>query len=381
MGISQPHSLDWLDAPRPDALAEAAKQLRLLDALTDEGHLTRLGREMASLPIEPRLSRALLRARELGCLDVAAAVAALVVGEELYCRAGSPQLVAAAEATRKRCVSNDGDFIAMLRLFDAWRQVGHHRRERWCESNGVHSRALRSADEVRLQLLAMLNRVGRGVPPHTAESHPAESHPAESHLDAERRCREAFCAGYYMHSARRLRGLNAFLTIAEPQQTVLPRAECALGAASGSELTSHLIFHELVWSGRLYMRHACAVEWKWLEPYIRNLSAVDIPRLLGAGTGTSCLQAEGWGRGGVGGGRGGEGAGSGGDTRESLSGGDGASQVESGGESGCGGCVSHEGSVRRNDKTRVAEAKQRLKARRDARALEEAARVKTQRGT
>ena len=371
MGISQPHSLDWLDAPRPDALAEAAKQLRLLDALTDEGHLTSLGREMASLPIEPRLSRALLRARELGCLDVAAAVAALVVGEELYCRAGSPQLVAAAEATRKRCVSNDGDFISMLRLYDEWRQVAHHRRERWCESHGVHSRALRSADEVRLQLLAMLNGVGCGVPPHTAESH----------LDAERRCREAFCAGYYMHSARRLRGLNAFLTIAEPQQTVLPRAECALGAASGSRLTSHLIFHELVWSGRLYMRHACAVEWKWLEPHIRNLSAVDIPRLLGAGTGTSCLGAEGWARGGVGGGWGGEGEGSGGATRESLSGGDGASQVESGGESGWGGFVSHEGSVRRNDKTRVAEAKERLKARRDARALEEAARVKEQRGT
>lgn len=77
-GVRDAAALRWLDAPPAGALNQARSLLTELEALDDEGRITALGREMASLPLHPRLSHMLLRARPLGLAGLACDVAALL---------------------------------------------------------------------------------------------------------------------------------------------------------------------------------------------------------------------------------------------------------------------------------------------------------------
>ncbi len=77
-GVRDAAQLAWLDAPPPGALAQARELLHELDALDDKGAITALGRQMAGLPLHPRLAHMLLRAQAQGSGALACDVAALL---------------------------------------------------------------------------------------------------------------------------------------------------------------------------------------------------------------------------------------------------------------------------------------------------------------
>lgn len=61
-GVRDPAELRWLQAPPRPAWEQALALLKRLEALDDAGHITRLGRAMAGLPLHPRLAALLLGA-------------------------------------------------------------------------------------------------------------------------------------------------------------------------------------------------------------------------------------------------------------------------------------------------------------------------------
>ena len=60
LGINDLLAFDFIDKPPDDTLIRALDLLYALGAFNDRGELTKLGRRMAELPIDPKLSRALL---------------------------------------------------------------------------------------------------------------------------------------------------------------------------------------------------------------------------------------------------------------------------------------------------------------------------------
>jgi ATP-dependent helicase HrpB len=78
-GVTDPRTLDWVDAPPEATLAAAEELLRRLGALDGAGAITASGRRMAELPLHPRLATLALGAGEAGC----AAAAALSAGARL----------------------------------------------------------------------------------------------------------------------------------------------------------------------------------------------------------------------------------------------------------------------------------------------------------
>ncbi|HEU4499714.1 MAG TPA: ATP-dependent helicase HrpB, partial [Sphingomicrobium sp.] len=77
-GESDPARLPFLDPPPPPALAEARQRLARLGAIDDDGHVTAHGREIASIPLEPRLAHMLIEAGTRGFAAAAAEAAALL---------------------------------------------------------------------------------------------------------------------------------------------------------------------------------------------------------------------------------------------------------------------------------------------------------------
>ncbi len=55
-GLRDPHALPWLDAPPETALQSAEELLHRLGALDKDGAITRFGKELAALPLHPRLA-------------------------------------------------------------------------------------------------------------------------------------------------------------------------------------------------------------------------------------------------------------------------------------------------------------------------------------
>ncbi len=77
-GVADPGTLRWLDPPPPAALAEAGKRLSTLGALDEGGRPTVHGRDIARLPLPPRLAHMLVNAAEQGEGVLAAEVAVLL---------------------------------------------------------------------------------------------------------------------------------------------------------------------------------------------------------------------------------------------------------------------------------------------------------------
>jgi len=82
-----PPEVEWLEAPPPESLQAAAELLERLGAIDARGALTRQGREMARLPLHPRLARLILDAGDDGC----ALAAVLSAGEK---RSGASDVLA-----------------------------------------------------------------------------------------------------------------------------------------------------------------------------------------------------------------------------------------------------------------------------------------------
>ncbi len=82
-GARDAATLRWLDPPPAAQLASARDLLARLGALDGQGRISAHGREMARLPLHPRLAHLLLKARSLGLVPLAAQLAALLSERDL----------------------------------------------------------------------------------------------------------------------------------------------------------------------------------------------------------------------------------------------------------------------------------------------------------
>ncbi|MDD5758862.1 MAG: ATP-dependent helicase HrpB [Desulfobulbaceae bacterium] len=77
-GVAEPAKLTWLDMPPAGAFAQATHLLQELEALDAQGRITEIGRQMAALPLHPRLAHMLIAAQTFGVEAQACDLAALL---------------------------------------------------------------------------------------------------------------------------------------------------------------------------------------------------------------------------------------------------------------------------------------------------------------
>lgn len=77
-GVVDPGDLPWLEQPDSAKIDQARDVLRRLEAIDDANRITAMGRAMAGLPVHPRLAHMMLRGAQLGLVDTACALAALL---------------------------------------------------------------------------------------------------------------------------------------------------------------------------------------------------------------------------------------------------------------------------------------------------------------
>lgn len=154
MGINDLLSFDFMDPPSPQALISAMEQLYSLGALDEEGLLTKLGRKMAEFPLDPPLSKMLLASVDLGCSDEILTIIAMIQTGNIFYRPREKQ--AQADQKRARFFQPEGDHLTLLAVYESWKNKNFS--GPWCFENFVQSRSLRRAQDVRKQLLTIMDK-------------------------------------------------------------------------------------------------------------------------------------------------------------------------------------------------------------------------------
>ena len=154
MGINDLLGFDFMDPPPVQTLVGAMESLFAQGALDDEGLLTRLGRKMAEFPLEPSLSKMLIVSYDLACSDEILSIVAMLSVENPFYRPKDK----AAQADMKKAKFNhvDGDHTTLLGIYEGWKAAKFS--NPWCFENFLQARAMRRGQDVRKQLVTIMDR-------------------------------------------------------------------------------------------------------------------------------------------------------------------------------------------------------------------------------
>ena len=154
MGINDLLSFDFMDPPPAQTMLTALESLYALSALDDEGLLTRLGRKMADFPLEPTLAKMLIASVELGCSEEILSIVAMLSIPTVFYRPKEKQ--GQADAKKAKFNQPEGDHLTLLTVYNGWK--GSNYSNPWCFENFIQARSMRRAEDVRKQLLGIMDR-------------------------------------------------------------------------------------------------------------------------------------------------------------------------------------------------------------------------------
>lgn len=104
-----------MDPPAPETLMRALQLLSDLEALDDNGELTKVGSIMAEFPLEPQLSKVLLNSPTYRCSIEILSIVALLSVPNIFMRPKEAQKD--ADDARAKFVHSDGDHLTMLNAY------------------------------------------------------------------------------------------------------------------------------------------------------------------------------------------------------------------------------------------------------------------------
>jgi ATP-dependent helicase HrpA len=155
LGLGRVEDFPFLDPPDPRAIAEGWQTLSELGAVDAERRLTKLGREMAALPVDPKLARMLLAGREHGVLDEMLVIAAFLGIQDPRERPAAAR--EAADNAHARFADPTSEFIGILKLWNAYREAHEEltqsKLRAWCERHFLGFLRMREWRELHRQLL------------------------------------------------------------------------------------------------------------------------------------------------------------------------------------------------------------------------------------
>lgn len=240
LGINDLLHFDFLDPPPHETLVLALEQLYALGALNHHGELTKMGRRMAEFPVDPMLAKMLLASEKYKCSEEIVTIASMLsVGSAIFYR--PKDKIIHADTARKNFNDMHGDHLSLLKVYNQWAESDYS--TQWCYENFIQYRSMKRARDVREQLVNLMQRVEIDMVSSASES---------------MNIRKAVTAGYFYHIAKLSKGGN--YKTAKHNQTVMIHPNSALF----EELPRWVLYHELVFTTKEFMRQVIEIESKWL---------------------------------------------------------------------------------------------------------------------
>jgi len=154
-GLGQAEDFPFLDAPDSRALNDGYRLLQELQALDEDRRITRRGSAMARLPLDPRLSRALLESKRFHAESELLAIVSGLSVPDVRLGEDPPEAMTFDDTK--------SEFSALLKLWRAYRAArAGPRRElrRWCKEHHLSVLRLSEWDDVYTQVVDRARELG-----------------------------------------------------------------------------------------------------------------------------------------------------------------------------------------------------------------------------
>ncbi|MBF7729657.1 ATP-dependent RNA helicase HrpA [Pseudomonas sp. N040] len=283
----------FIEPPDGRAISDGFNLLQELSAVNREGQLTALGRQLARLPVDPRLGRMLLEGARQGSLPEVLIIASALSVQDV--RERPPERQQAADQAHAQWKDVDSDFAALVNLwrdFEEQRQaLGASALRSWCRKNFLNYLRLREWRDSHRQLslickelqLFEATRPGRselardqrsvGQTPNQKDREQARSYkeqPAKPLDEAQQRgvdyarVHKAILSGLLSQIGQKTEE-GDYLGARQRRFWIHP------SSGLGKKRPQWLMAAELVETTKLFARQVAKIEPDWIEPLAGHL--------------------------------------------------------------------------------------------------------------
>ena len=152
----------FIDMPDSRFVNDGIKLLQELGALNTRRKLTPLGKQLARLPVDPRLARMVLAGQEWGALQEVLIIAAALTIQDPRERPQDRQQ--AADQKHQLWRDNHSDFLSLVNLWQAYesqrQELTQNQLRKWCTKHFLSFMRMREWREVHRQILLMCQQMG-----------------------------------------------------------------------------------------------------------------------------------------------------------------------------------------------------------------------------
>jgi ATP-dependent helicase HrpA len=251
LGLGGIEEFPFVEPPGTRAIRDGAATLFELGAFDEEHRLTRVGRELARLPVDPRVGRIILGGRDHKCLaEILVIASALSMQDPRYRPHDAKEK---ADQAHRRFQSDTSDFASYLKLWDAYQEeagrVGSSKLRAWCEAHFLSFLRMREWQDIHRQLHQLVR--GMGFPITSARGDDASLH-------------KALLTGYLGNVAMKL-DERVYVGARNVKLTIFP------GSGLFKKRPQFIMAAEMVETGRLYARTVAQIDPEWIEPLAEHL--------------------------------------------------------------------------------------------------------------
>ncbi|CAI1771984.1 ATP-dependent RNA helicase HrpA [Serratia quinivorans] len=256
LGLGDIAAFPFVEAPDKRNILDGVRLLEELGAIktADNGHyqLTAQGRQLAQLPIDPRLARMVLEAQKSGSVrEVMIITAALSIQDPRERPMDKQQ---ASDEKHRRFADKDSDFLAYVNLWD-WlkeQQKEHSSSQfrRLCRNDFLNYLRVREWQDIYTQLRQVVKELGL----------PVNSEPSDY-----RSVHTALLTGLLSHIGQKDVDKQEFTGARNARFSIFP------GSGLFKKPPKWTMVAELVETSRLWGRIAARIEPEWIEPLAQHL--------------------------------------------------------------------------------------------------------------
>jgi pre-mRNA-splicing factor ATP-dependent RNA helicase DHX16 len=247
LGINNLLDFDFMDPPPHEILIKALEQLYALGALNTEGTLTQSGLKMIQLPIDPSLTKCILSSLKYRCFNqVLTIVSMLSIGASVYYDSNDDK--SDSNKAHSMFEHREGDHFALLQIYNQWEETDFS--NIWCKENFIHPKAMQKARNIKEQL-EHICKTNLGIDIEDATL-------SEENSDINDNIRKCIINGFFFNSAC-LNKDGIYRTIKNPHVVNIHPTSVLF-----KENPRYIVYHELVYTTKEYMRYCIEVQVDWL---------------------------------------------------------------------------------------------------------------------
>ncbi|MGB8952246.1 MAG: ATP-dependent RNA helicase HrpA [Candidatus Aminicenantales bacterium] len=260
LGLGNPSEFPFVDRPDPKNIKDGYETLLELEAIAGKApdfRLTSLGRRMARIPLDPRISRMLLEADREGCLREVAVIASVLGIRDP--RERPPEKAAQADESQAAFIHPDSDFLTLLNIWDSAssaeeKPVSKSEQRKYCREHFLSFPRMREWKYVHNQILSILEEQKR---------RPGRKEKTEISASLYAGIHKSVLSGF-LSSIAANKEKNIYTAAKGREVMLFP------GSGLFNKCRPWIVAAEIVRTSRLFARTAAKIDPAWLEELGRN---------------------------------------------------------------------------------------------------------------